>query len=435
MTTITDRTTELAARHRAVLPQWVTPSYRRPLALTSGSGRHVVDADGRRYLDFFAGVLTNMVGYAIPEIVDALEAQLRSGMLHSSTAYLIEPQIELGERIAALSQIPDAKVYFTNSGSESVDAALLLATEYRQAGQILALRNSYHGRTFGAVSVTGNTAWRPTDRTPLTTTFLPGYVRTATDRQLSDDEFTARSLREVQLVLDSAVSHRIAALIAEPIQGVGGFSVPTPGWFDGLTRLLEPTGALVIADETQTGWGRTGETFWGFEFEGLRPDLVTFAKGLGNGLAIGGVVGRAEVVDCLSAGSTSTFGGNHLATTGALAVLNYIEKNNLTTNSAKLGATMKRVLVDGTADLPAVVDVRGRGLMIGIELTDPDTGQPDAALAGAVHEACRERGLLIGRGGLYASSLRIGPPLSLTAEEADDGTARLLDALHAVTPR
>jgi 4-aminobutyrate aminotransferase len=435
MTTATQSATELAARHRAVLPAWVTPSYREPIALASGSGRHVTDTDGRRYLDFFAGVLTNLVGYAIPEIVSALEARLRTGIIHSSTAYLIEPQIELAERIAALSGIPDAKVYFTNSGSESVDAALLLATEYRRAGQILALRNSYHGRTFAAVSVTGNQAWRPTDRAPMTVTFLPGYVRTATDRLLSDDEFTARSLREAQLVLDSTGTSRIAAVIAEPIQGVGGFSVPTPGWFTGLARLLAPTECVVIADETQTGWGRTGDTFWGFQFEGLQPDLVTFAKGLGNGLAIGGVVGRADVVDCLSSGSTSTFGGNHLATTGALAVLDYIAAHGLQANAATLGRNMIRALCDGTADLPAVVDVRGRGLMIGLELADPETGDPAPDLAAAVHEACRERGLLIGRGGLYANALRIGPPLSLTTEEADTGTALLLDALHAVTPR
>lgn len=435
MTATRQTTAELAARHTAVLPQWVTPSYRSPIALVSGSGRHVVDADGHRYLDFFAGVLTNMVGYAIPEIVEALERRLRTGIIHSSTAYLIEPQIQLAERIAALTGIPGAKVYFTNSGSESVDAALLLATAHRRSGQVLALRNSYHGRTFAAVSVTGNTAWRPTDRTPLTVTFLPGYAKTTADRHLSDAEFTRRSLQEAQLVLDSATGPRIAAVIAEPIQGVGGFSVPTPDWFTGLSRLLEPTGCLFIADETQTGWGRTGDTFWAFEYEGLSPDLITFAKGLGNGLAVGGVAGRPDVIDCLGAGSTSTFGGNHLAMTGALAVLDYVQAQGLQANAAHLGGQMLRRLTDGTAGMPAVADVRGRGLMIGLELIDPESGRPAPDLAAAVHEACRDRGLLIGRGGLYANALRIGPPLSLTPDEADDGTTRLLDALHAVTPR
>lgn len=435
MSIATERSTGLAARHRAVIPRWVTPSYREPIALASGSGRHVVDTEGRRYLDFFAGVLTNLAGYAIPEITRALENRLRTGMVHSSTAYLIEPQIELAERIAKLSGIPGAKVYFTNSGSESVDAALLLATEFRRSGQVLALRNSYHGRTFGAVSVTGNRNWRATDRTPVNVAFLPGYVRTAANRVLSDAEFTRRCLQEARLVLDSAGTNRIAAAIAEPIQGVGGFSVPTRGWFTGLTEFLEPTQSLFIADETQTGWGRTGETFWGFEFEELQPDIVTFAKGLGNGLAIGGVVGRPEVMDCLTSGSTSTFGGNHLATTGALAVLDYIEENQLQANAAVLGAAMKRTVAEGTAELAAVADVRGRGLMIGIELADPTTGEPAPDIAAEVHEACRQRGLLVGRGGLYANALRIGPPMSLTAEEAEHGTAVLLEALHAATPR
>jgi 4-aminobutyrate aminotransferase len=432
--TTTARSAELAERHRAVLPAWVTPSYREPIALVSGAGRHVWDGDGRRYLDFFAGVLTNMIGYAIPEITEALTTRIATGVLHSSTAYLIEPQIELAERIAALSGIPEAKVYFTNSGSESVDAAMLLATAHRGSGQMLALRNSYHGRTFAAVSVTGNSAWRPTDRAPTAVTFLPGYVRTAADRQLGDDEFTSQSLKQVRHVLDFEAVHRPAALIAEPIQGVGGFSVPTPGWFSGVIDHLAPTGALLIADETQTGWGRTGETFWGFQYEQLQPDLVTFAKGLGNGLAIGGLVGRADVVDCLTAGSTSTFGGNHLATTGALAVLDYLEEHELQDNSAQLGRALKAEIEAGTKDLPAVVDVRGRGLMIGIELADPETGARAPHLAAAVHEACRARGLLVGRGGLDGCTLRIGPALSLTSEEANDGSARLLDALHAATP-
>lgn len=424
----------LAARHAAVLPRWVTPYYDEPIALTSGSGRHVVDTNGNLYLDFFAGVLTNMVGYAIPDIVADLEERLRTGLVHSSPAYLIEPQIELAEIIAELSGIPDAKVYFTNSGSEAVDTALLLATTYQGSGQVLALRNSYHGRTFAAMSVTGNASWRATDRSPLSVAFIPGYLRTTADRYLPANEFTARSLRETKLILDS-ISPHIAALIAEPIQGVGGFCVPTRGWFTGLTRLLEPTASLLIADETQTGWGRTGETFWGYQYEALSPDLITFAKGLGNGLAIGGVVGRADVVDSLPAESTSTFGGNHLAMTGALAVLDYIRKRRLQENAARLGSCMKEQLVVESADLPAVVDIRGRGLMIGVELADPETGAPAPDLTAAVHEACRERGLLIGRGGLYKNVLRIAPPLSLTREEADDGTARLLDALHAVAPR
>jgi 4-aminobutyrate aminotransferase len=426
----------LAERHRAVLPAWVAPSYEEPIELVSGSGRHVRASNGTVYLDFFAGVLTNMVGYAIPEIVDALEQRLRGGMLHSSTAYLIGPSVELAERIVALSGIPDAKAYFTNSGTEAVDAALLVATEHRKSGQVLALRNSYHGRSFATVSVTGNRAWRPTQRSGLAVTFLPGYMRDHTTRGLSDAAFIEHTMDETRRVLDSATSGDIAVLVAEPMQGVGGFTEPPTGWFAALMDLLEPYGVLLHADETQTGWGRTGDTFWGIEHEGVRPDIMTFAKGLGNGLAIGGFVGRADVVDSLQAQSTSTFGGNHLATTGALAVLDYIAAHDLQANAKRLGDRMKAQIVEGTADLPAVVDVRGRGLMIGIELADPETGLPAPALAAAVHEAAKRRGLLIGRGGLYASSLRIGPPLTLTALEAEDGTARLLDAItEAVASR
>lgn len=426
-------TRSLAERHRAVLPAWVTPSYEEPIELVSGSGRHVRAADGTVYLDFFAGVLTNMLGYAIPEIVEALEQRLRGGMLHSSTAYLIGPQVELAERIVALSGIPDAKAYFTNSGTEAVDAALLVATEHRRSGQVLALRNSYHGRSFATVAVTGARGWRPTQRSGLAVTFLPGYMRDHTTRGMSDAEFTAATMDETRRVLDSATAGDIAVLVAEPMQGVGGFTEPPTGWFRALAEMLEPYGALLHADETQTGWGRTGDTFWGIQHEGVTPDIMTFAKGLGNGLAIGGFVGRADVVDSLGANSTSTFGGNHLATTGALAVLDYLTEHGLQANAKRLGDRMKAEIATGTAADPAVVDVRGRGLMIGIELADPATGLPAPALAARVHEEAKRRGLLIGRGGLYASSLRIGPPLTLTDDEAADGTTRLLESIAAAT--
>jgi len=418
---------DLLARHRAALPRWLAMYHEPPLELVRGQGRTVWDADGTEYLDFFGGILTTIVGHSIPELNEAVHAQL-DRIWHTSTLYLIRNQVELAEELVSLVPIPDAKAFFVNSGSEANEAALLMACCARSSTQVLAVRNSYHGRTFGAMAVTGNRFWSASAATPLHVTYVHGGYRYRSPfRGLDDAGYVDACTDDLRQLLDMSTTGPVAAMIAEPIQGVGGFAVAPPGMFSAFRKVLDESGILLIADEVQTGLGRTGETFWGIEADGVVPDLMTMAKGLGNGLAIGAVVGRAEIVDSISASSISTFGGNPVATAGALAVLRYIRRHDLQGNARDQGARMRRRLDALAVEHDAIGEVRGKGLMQALELVHPDRS-PDAAAAAAVQEASRRAGLLIGKGGLYGNVLRITPPLTVTADEVDAATSRLADA-------
>ncbi len=406
--------------------------YAEPIALVDGEGRHVVDAEGNRYLDMFGGILTTMTGYKVPQVVEAIREQA-GRMLHTSTLYLIESQIELAERIAELSGIPDAKVFFTNSGTEANDAALMMATQYRASNQVLAMRNSYHGKSHSAIAVTGNAAWSATQLSPFHTVYVhSGYRYRSPFKDLDDAAYIDACKDDLRDLLRVAVSGNAACLIAEPIQGVGGFATPPDGFFGGLKDVLDEHGILFISDEVQTGWGRTGDHFWGYQAHGITPDLLTFAKGLGNGVAIAGVVGRRDIIDSISANSISTFGGNPLATTAALANLEYLIDNDLQTNARKVGQQLRADLAGLADEIPNIAEVRGKGLMLGVEFVVPDTTDPDAPTTKQVMEAAKRRGLLIGAGGLHGNVLRIAPPLSITSEEAADGFRMISGAVHDV---
>ena len=422
---------ELLERHRKVLPSWMALYYDQPIAIVDGEGRHVFDAEGNRYLDFFGGILTTMSGYKVPEVVEAIKRQA-DRMLHTSTLYLIESQIELAERISELSGIPDAKVFFTNSGTEANDAALMLATQRRRSNQVLALRGSYHGKSHSAVAITGQRSWSATGYSPFNVTYIHGgYTYRSPFGHLPEEQFIAACVADLENMLEVATAGDVAAMIIEPIQGVGGFVTPPDGLFGAMKQVLDRHGVLFISDEVQTGWGRTGEHFWGYQAHGVTPDILTFAKGLGNGMAMAGVVATAELMDSLPANSISTFGGNPLSTSAALANLEYVIEHDLQTNAYKVGNHLRN-RIDGLAErIETIGEVRGKGLMIGIELVEPGTKRPDSHGAAEVMEQARKRGLLVGKGGMYGNVLRIAPPLSLTEAEADEGYGILEAAVEA----
>ncbi|MEU7278511.1 aspartate aminotransferase family protein [Streptomyces sp. NPDC045431] len=426
-------TPDLHARHRAVLPDWLALYYAEPIEITHGEGRYVWDASGKRYLDFFGGILTTMTAHALPEVTKAVTEQA-GRILHSSTLYLNRPMVELAERVAHLSGIPDARVFFTTSGTEANDTALLLATAYRRTNQILAMRNSYHGRSFSTVSITGNRAWSPTTLSPLQTLYVHGAVRSRGPyAHLTDAAFTEACVADLEDLLGH--TGEVAALIAEPIQGVGGFTSPPDGLYAAFREVLARHGALWIADEVQTGWGRTGEHFWGWQAHAASgpPDILTFAKGIGNGMSIGGVVARAEVMNCLTANSISTFGGSPITMAAGLANLSYLLEHDLQGNARRVGGLLIERLRAIGAGVACVREVRGRGLMIGVELVRPGTDEPNPEAAAAVLEAAREGGLLIGKGGgHHTTALRIAPPLTLTVAEAEEGAAILERALRSL---
>ncbi|MEU1886522.1 aspartate aminotransferase family protein [Micromonospora sp. WMMD987] len=423
---------DLLARHRAVLPSWMPLYYTEPIELVAGSGRRVTDARGRSYLDFFGGVLTNMIGYDIPEIREAVERQLRTGLVHTSTLYLIRQQVELAEKVTSLAGIPDARVFFTNSGTEANEAALLVATNHRRSHQILAVRNSYHGRSYATMGITGHRNWTASAHNPLQVAWLHSgeRLRGLLARLPEADRMDA-AVEDLREVLATQTSGDVACLIAEPIQGVGGFVAPPDGLFAGWRKVLDEHGILLISDEVQTGWGRTGEHFWGYQAHGVTPDLLTFAKGIGNGFALAGVVGRAEVMESVPAISFSTFGGNPLCTAAGNAVLDYLLDHDLQANAARVGAILLDGLRATVADLDGVAEVRGRGLMLAVEFVRPGGSEPDPVLTALVFEACRAGGLLVGKGGLHGNVLRMGPPLTLTEDEAREGLAILVEAIRS----
>jgi 4-aminobutyrate aminotransferase len=423
---------ELIARHRAVMPNWIALYYADPIEIVHGHGRRVTDSHGKTYLDFFAGILTNALGYDVAEVSDAVRKQLDSGILHTSTLYLIRSQVELAEKIARLSGIPDAKVFFANSGTEANETALMLATQYRRSNQVLAMRNSYHGRAFATVGITGNRGWSASSLSPVKVSYVHGGYRYRSPfGSLSDADYIKACVDDLREVIQTTTSGDVACMIAEPIQGVGGFCVPPDGMYGAMAEVLAEYGIPFISDEVQTGWGRTGGTFWGIQAHGFVPDMMTFAKGLGNGLAIGGVVARGEIMDSLAANSISTFGGNPVATVGASAVVDYVLDHDLQANAAKQGDRLMAGLREIASRHPIVGDLRGKGLMIGIELVEPGGNTPSVPVATQVLEDTRARGLLVGKGGLFNNVIRLAPPMTVTEDEVDEALDALAGAIGA----
>ena len=417
---------ELLARHKEVMPSWLLLYYDEPIELVRGEGTRVWDGAGKEYLDFFGGIVTTISGHVVPRLVEALTEQANK-IAHTSTVYLIRPMVELAERLTKLAPIdPPVKAFFVGSGTEAVEAALLFATSMRRSTEVIALRNSYHGRSFGAVGITGNKGWSATSFSPLNVTYALSPYCYRCPLGLEYPDCGVACAEDLRNVIETTTTGEPAAMIAEPIQGVGGFVTPPPEYFPIVKSILDEFGIPFIADEVQTGFGRTGESFWGIDAFGVQPDAIVCAKGLGNGMAIGAVVGRTELVDSLRANSISTFGGNPLASTYALANLDNIEEEDLQQNAYKVGDYLMRGLKDLEDRYEVVGEVRGKGLMVGVELVkDGESKEPGAEEAGRVMERAKEEGLLVGKGGLYGNVLRLSPPLSLTEEEA----ARAIETL------
>ena len=410
---------ELLARHKEVMPSWLLLYYDEPIELVRGEGARVWDAAGKEYLDFFGGIVTTISGHVVPKLVEALTEQANK-IAHTSTLYLIRPMVELAERMTGLAPIdPPTKAFFVGSGTEAIEAALLFATSWRRSNEIIALRNSYHGRSFGAVGITGNKGWSATSFSPLNVSYALAPYCYRCPLGLTYPDCGVACAEDVRNVIETTTTGEPAAMIAEPIQGVGGFVPPPPEYFQIVKSILDEFGIPFIADEVQTGFGRTGESFWGIEDYDVRPDAIVCAKGLGNGMSIGAVVGRADMVDSLRANSISTFGGNPLASTYALANLDHIEEEDLQQNAYKVGNYLHRGLKDLEDRFDIVGEVRGKGLMVGVELvTDGESKNPNPEAAAKVMEISKERGLLVGKGGLYGNVLRVSPPLSITEDDA-----------------
>ncbi len=423
---------DLLARYRNSLPSFLSPLYAEPIEIVRGNGGYVFDQNDERYLDFFGGILTTMIGHNNPAVTKAIQEQAGK-VMHTSSLYLSEPMIALAEKIAELSGIPDARVFLTPSGTEANDAALLLATNHRNSNQILAMRNSYHGRSHSAQAITSHSSWASTSNSGLKVTFVQGPYRLRSPfRDLDDDAYTEACTDDLSQLLAMTSAGDVAALIAEPIQGVGGFATPPRGFFGSMKKHLDNNGILFISDEVQTGWGRTGEHFWGYQAHDITPDILTFAKGVGNGVTLAGVVARAEIMDSIKVLNFSTFGGNPLSSAGGLATINYVLENDLQANAKVMGDRLRAGLEAIAVDSPWIAEVRGKGLMQAFETTVPGSIDPSSQHAIDMLEATKRAGLLVGKGGLYGNVIRLAPMLNVTEDEIDEGLAALQAAASEV---
>jgi 4-aminobutyrate aminotransferase len=419
---------EILLAHREHLFPAVFHFYREPLVVVRAKNQHVWDADGNQYLDFFGGIVTISVGHCNERVNRAVHEQV-DRLEHVSPVLVTEPQAALAKKIASLTpQRRLTKSFFTNSGTEANEVAILTARCATGSSEIVALRHSYHGRSSLGMALSGTASWRLAGATQ------PGVVHAHNAycyRCPFGATYPACDLgcaRDLEEVIRTATSGRIAGFIAEPIQGVGGFITPPKEYFRIVAEIVRRYGGLFISDEVQTAWGRTGGKWFGIEHYGVVPDIITSAKGLGNGLPIAVTIATPEVAAGLRGLTISTFGGNPVAATAARAVLEFIEEENLLANTAGMGALLRARLEELKDKHALIGDVRGMGLLQAIELVrDRRTREPAPEETAALMEAARENKLLIGKGGLHGNVIRISPPMNIGRADVDE-FARLLDA-------
>jgi len=408
----------------ALRKQFMNPGiflyYKKPLMLVEGSMQYLWDDTGKRYLDGIGGIVTISVGHCHPHVVAA--AQKQSEILqHSTTIYLHPNVAEYAQKLA--SKMPGGlKIcYFVNSGSEANDLALLMARLHTGNYDVIALRNAYHGGNASGMAVTAHSTWKFNVPHSFGVHHALAPYPYRGPFGYDDADAGKKYAADVKSLIDYATPGKVAAFIAESIQGVGGFVEFPQGYLKHTYEHIRAAGGVCIADEVQTGFGRTGTHFWGFETQGVIPDIVTLAKGIGNGAPLGAVVTTPQIAATLQGKiHFNTFGGNPVVSAMGKAVLEVIEKENLQANSLKLGNHIHAGLNKLKAKHKIIGDVRGKGLMIGIEMVkDRATKQPASAECAQVLETARELGLLIGKGGLWGQTIRFAPPMCITQADAD----------------
>jgi len=411
---------EVLDMRREFLSPALLTFYQNPVMIVNGHMQWLFDEKGERYLDMFAGIVTVSVGHCHPKVLDAVREQ-NERLQHTTTIYLHPNIAKFGKKLASTLPGDLGVTYFVNSGSDANDLAIMMSRLNTGAYDIIALRNAYHGTSPTTVGLTALNTWKY----PMPQGF--GIHHAVMPDQYhgpfgyDDPEAGAKYAADVQDVIRSTTPGKIAAFIAEPIQGVGGTVELPDGYLKPVYEYVRAAGGLCISDEVQTGFGRTGDNFWGFQNQGVMPDIVTMAKGMGNGTPLGAVVTRPDIAECMGQRlHFNTYGGNPVSMAQGLATLNVILDENIQGRAKEVG----NYLIDGLNDLqsrhPSIGDVRGRGLMLGVEIVeDKKTKVPSATRCATVHERCKDLGVLIGKGGLNGNVLRIKPPMCITKEDCD----------------
>ncbi|XP_010543167.1 PREDICTED: alanine--glyoxylate aminotransferase 2 homolog 3, mitochondrial [Tarenaya hassleriana] len=406
---------DILSKRRQFLSPALFHFYDSPINVVEGKMQYVFDESGRRYLDAFGGIATVSCGHCHPEVVDAITKQLNR-IQHSTVLYLNHSISDFAEALA--SKLPGhlKVVYFTNSGTEANELAMMMARLYTGSHDIVSLRNSYHGNAAATMGATSQSNWKF------------NVVQSGVHHAVNPDPYRGvfgseaeKYAKDVHDLIQFGTSGHVAAFIAESIQGVGGIVELAGGYLAEVYDIVRKAGGLCIADEVQAGFARTGSHFWGFQSHGVVPDIVTMAKGIGNGIPLGAVVTTPEIAQVLSRRCYfNTFGGNPLCTAAGHAVLRVIDKHKLQHNAFLVGSHLKQrlTLLQHKHDL--IGDVRGRGLMLGVEfVTDRHSKTPAKAQALHLMGRMKEMGVLVGKGGFYGNVFRITPPLCFTMADAD----------------
>ncbi len=433
MTDDPSRNAEIAAKFKRYLFPSNATYYAEPLVLESGSGTRVRDFDGRDYLDFFGGILTVSVGHANERVNAAVRAQMdRLG--HVSTLYPTLPIADLAEKLVRLAPGKMERAFFCTSGTEADETAVALAQTSTGRQEVIALRHGYSGRSLLGQALTGHSKYRvvPTQAAAVKHALAPYCYRCPFG--LTYPTCDIKCAQDIEELIQTTTVGQVAGMIVEPILGVGGVIAPPAGWLKLAVDIIKKYGGIFICDEVQTGFGRTGR-MWGVDGEGVQPDVVTMAKGIANGYPISAVVTTSAIAASWSGGNISTFGGNAVSCAAASATIDVLREEGLVENSAAMGAILRAGLDALKTRYAAIGDVRGRGLMLGMELVRDEkagdrTPAPDTTLA--VLEETKKRGLLIGRGGLYGNVLRVAPPLVVSKRDADDALRILEESFAAL---
>ena len=422
----TSRSEEVVRKHKEYLWPAVTNFYQQPLVADHASMQYVWDVEGRKYLDFFGGILTISVGHANPKITGPIKEQV-DRLQHLSTLYPNEAIVGLAEKVAHITPGALQSSFFTSSGTEANEAAILLARMATGSYDVVALRHAYSGGSALAKSVTGQAPWRKSAviSVGVAHAINPYCYRCPLGLKYPDCEVACAN--DVENLIQTGTSGQIAAFIAEPIQGVGGFITPPPEYFKIVFKTVKKYGGLFISDEVQTGFGRTGKKWFGIEHWEVTPDIMTCAKGMANGTPIGATITTKELAASFQGLTISTFGGNPVTCVAARATIEFIEQEKLLENSHAVGGYFRGKLEELQQKYPVIGDVRGKGLMLGLELVkDRRSKEPAPEATAQLLERTRKHGLLIGKGGLYGNVIRLSPMLNIGKTDVDEAV-RILD--------
>ncbi len=431
MTSTASKTQDLRERQQKYLiPSSSSMLYYgdEPIAVDHAKDQYLWDVEGNRYLDFFGGILTVSIGHCNDEVVAATVEQMkRTG--HTSTLYLNEITLKVAEKIAEITPGRLRHSFFSNSGTEADETAVMAARVYTGNTDIIALRHAYSGRSSAMMSMTAHSNWKLGGVYDGTIKHVRSPNMYRRPDGMSEGAYLDFLVEDFEDFLATCTDGKIAAFMAEPIQGVGGFGVVPKEYFKRILPLVKAAGGVLIIDEVQTGWGRTGKYWCGIEHWGVEPDIMTFAKGIANGAPVGCTVMTPEIAEAMSGLTLSTYGGNPVSMAQAYATIMYIDKHRLWENAETQGSSLRTYMDEQGAKHDFIGDVRGMGLMQAFEMVVPGTKTPDAARANALIQAARKRGLLIGKGGRYGNVNRIAPHLNVLADDMTKGLELLGQSL------